>query len=457
MDLRSSMEKSSMTSYQWLIIGIVTFLNALDGYDVLAIAFTASSITAEFDLSGTLLGLVMSSALAGMAIGALTLGPLADRFGRRFLTLLALIVNGTGLFLTATAQSAIEVGIWRFVTGLGVGGILVGTNVLAAEFASRRRRGLAISIYAAGFGLGGAGGGSIMIGLIDAYGWRSVYIFGGIMTIISIILVLALLPESPQYLYQRQPKKAKERLEAIAKRVGYSGELELHDTQTAEPEKKKTLSNLKKLFTPEFRRVTIVIWVGFFVVMFGYYFVSSWTPVLMNVSGLSEFLAMFVTVMLTLGGAIGCVVFGLFTARWSTRVVLTWFTSLAGALMAIFIFTTAWVPVVVLVGILVGFFANGCIAGLYTLTPQSYPTMLRSTGVGLGIGIGRLGAIIAPTVTGALTDVGWTPQAIYVGVGIVILVAPVALLSMRKLDVEANRSPKEDLEGVDPDKPPTTR
>ncbi|MGO1941893.1 MAG: hypothetical protein ACTH05_07015 [Yaniella sp.] len=82
MDLRSSIESSSMTSYQWLIIGLVTFLNALDGYDVLAISFTASAITNEFTLSGTLLGLVMSSALAGMAVGALTLGPVADRIGR---------------------------------------------------------------------------------------------------------------------------------------------------------------------------------------------------------------------------------------------------------------------------------------------------------------------------------------------------------------------------------------
>lgn len=449
MDLRSTLESSSMTFYQWLIIGIVTFLNALDGYDVLAISFTAGAITNEFELSGTLLGLVMSSALAGMAVGALTLGPIADRFGRRPLTVLALIVNGSGLFLTATAQSAVEVGIWRFVTGLGIGGILVGTNVLAAEFASRRRRGLAISIYAAGFGLGGAGGGSVMIWLIEAFGWRSVYLFGGIMTVLSIVLVLALLPESPQYLYQRRPKNAEQRLQKLAQRLRYTGHVEL--TNGEEPESAEAIQNggnFRRLLSPAFRRVTIVVWVGFFTVMFGFYFVSSWTPVLMNVSGLTEFLAMFVTVMLTLGGAIGCVVFGLFTARWSTRLVLTWFTLLASVLMAVFVFTAFWVPLVILTGILVGFFANGCIAGLYTLTPQSYPTVVRSTGVGVGIGLGRIGAIIAPTVTGGLTDVGWTPQAIYVAVGIFMLIAPLALLSMRKLDIEANRSPNQDLSNV---------
>lgn len=286
-----------------------------------------------------------------------------------------------------------------------------------------------------------------MIWLIEAFGWRSVYIFGGLMTVISIVLVLSLLPESPQYLYQRQPKNGQERLEQIARRLGYTGEVSLTDGEQPLPDENKTaLTNFKRLLSPEFRRVSLVVWAGFFTVMFGFYFVSSWTPVLMNVSGLSELLAMFVTVMLTFVGAIGCVVFGLFTARWSTRLVLTWFTLLASVLMAVFVFTASWVPLVIMTGILVGFFANGCIAGLYTLTPQSYPTTIRSTGVGIGIGLGRIGAIIAPTITGSLTDIGWTPQAIYVGVGIFMLIAPLVLLTMRGLDVEANRSPRQDLE-----------
>ncbi len=193
--------------YQFVIIGVVAFLNALDGYDVLAISFTAPSIRGEFELSGTALGLLMSAALIGMAIGAVTMGPVADRIGRRNMTVAALIVNAAGLFLSATAQSPAELSLWRFVTGLGVGGILVGTNVIASEYSSRKRRGLMVSIYAVGFGLGGAVGGTIMMALIDAFGWRSVYVFGGVMTILALALVLSILPESPQYLYQRQPRE----------------------------------------------------------------------------------------------------------------------------------------------------------------------------------------------------------------------------------------------------------
>ena len=132
MDLRERINTSRMSAYQWLIVGICTLLNALDGYDVLAISFSSNQVTEEFGLSGTALGLVMSAALLGMAIGALVVGPVADRIGRRNMTIVALVVNMCGLFLSATATSAAQLGIWRVVTGLGIGGILVGTNVICA-------------------------------------------------------------------------------------------------------------------------------------------------------------------------------------------------------------------------------------------------------------------------------------------------------------------------------------
>src|SRR5699024_1933073 len=161
-------------------------------------------------------------------------------------------------------------------------------------------------------------------------------------------------------------------------------------------------------------------------------------PRLMRASGLSENLSMIVTVSMTLGGAIGSVVFGLFTSRWSTRSVLKSFTVLTAVLMVRAVFTAPVLYMVLLLGLLVDLFTNGCIAGLYVLTPQSYSDAMRSTGAGWAIGFGRIGAIIAPTVTGALQDAGWSPQAIYVSIGVVILIATAALFGMRGLDVEAN-------------------
>ena len=314
MDLRERLNTSRMSTYQWLIVGICTFLNALDGYDVLAISFTSNQVSEEFSLSGTALGLVMSAALLGMAIGALTLGPVADRIGRRNMTIIALIVNICGLFLSATATSATELGIWRIVTGLGIGGILVGTNVICAEYASRKRRGLVISIYTAGYGIGAALGGSVMVSLIATSGWRSVFILGGCLATLSLVLVLLLVPGSPSYLYNRRPENAVKKLTLIARRLGHTEPVDLNAT-TAEQENKADDSGVLALFNRRNRRVTFVVWATFFIVMFGFYFVNSWTPRLMNESGLTDTLSMIVTVGLTLGGAIGSVAFGLFTSR----------------------------------------------------------------------------------------------------------------------------------------------
>lgn len=439
-DLREKIDSTKMGRYQWLIIAICTLLNALDGYDVLAISFASNQITEEFQLSGLALGLLMSSALVGMAIGALFLGPVADRIGRRKMTIIAVVMNIAGLFLSATAGSAFQLGIWRVLTGLGIGGILVGTNVISAEFASRKRRGLAIGIYAAGYGIGASLGGTAMVGLISAFGWRSVFLAGGIVTALALVIVVFLLPESPSFLYSRRPAGAQQRIDMIVKRLGYEEKYDLD--AVPQPTATESKTSIWDLFSRENRRVTFVIWTAFFVIMFAFYFVNSWTPRLMTATGLSETLSMFVTVALTLGGAIGSVSFGLFTARWSTRTVLTGFTVLASILMIIFIFTTQILVLVLLLGLLVGVFINGCIAGLYVLTPQSYSAALRSTGAGWAIGIGRIGAIIAPTATGALQDNGWSPEAIYVLVGVIILLATAVLFGMRGANVEANQRPQ---------------
>ncbi|REE05201.1 benzoate transport [Citricoccus muralis] len=448
-DLRERIEHAPMSRYQWLIIGICTFLNALDGYDVLAMAFTATPVTEEFGLSGSELGFLLSAGLLGMAVGSLTLGPVADRIGRRNMTILAVVVNAAGLFLSATANSAWELGIWRVLTGLGIGGILVGTNVISSEYANRPRRGLAVSIYAAGYGVGASLGGTTAVWMMDQFGWRSVFTLGGALTVVALILVVALMPESAAYLYNRRPARALEKVNAIARKVGQppvqalpevtgqaSGPASGTDGDTGAE------TGIGALFNRRNRNVTILVWVAFFAVMFGFYFVNSWTPRLLNESGLTLNQGVIAGIMLTIGGTIGSLLFGVLTARWSTRATLFWFTIGAAVAIVLFISAASIVWAVFALGVVVGMLINGCIAGLYVLTPQSYSASVRSTGAGWAIGIGRAGAILAPMATGGLLDVGWTPQSIYIAVAGVVLIATVALGLLRSADIEANRAPQ---------------
>lgn len=448
-DLRHRIEHSPMGAYQWLIIGICTFLNALDGYDVLAMAFTATPVTEEFGLSGSELGFLLSAGLLGMAVGSLTLGPVADRIGRRNMTILAIVVNAAGLFLSATSSNAAELGLWRIVTGLGIGGILVGTNVISSEYANRARRGLAVSIYAAGYGVGASLGGTAAVWMMGEYGWRSVYILGGALTVVALVLVLVLLPESAAFLYNRRPAGALEKINRIARKVGQEPvaawpgpDVGTRATGPASGTAGEGDRGIGALFNRNHRTVTVLVWVSFFAVMFGFYFVNSWTPRLLNESGLSQNQGVVAGIMLTLGGTIGSLLFGFLTARWSTRATLFWFTIGSAVAIVAFISATAVVWAVFALGIVVGMLINGCIAGLYVLTPQSYPDSMRSTGAGWAIGVGRAGAILAPLATGGLLDVGWTPQSVYIGVAAVVLIATVALFLLRSEDIEANRAPR---------------
>lgn len=428
MDIRHQIDASKMSSYQWLIIAITTFLNALDGYDVLAMAFTATSVTKEFGLSGAQLGWLLSAGLIGMAVGSLVLGPFADRYGRRKILIVALALNALGLFLSTTANSAFELGLWRVVTGLGVGGILASATVITSEYANARRRGMAISIFTAGYGLGATLGGMGATQLIPAFGWRSVFLTGGLLTLVAIALVVVLMPESVDYLRARRPQDAAGKLQHIARRLGLKGDVELGSAPVGTG---KQQGSVAMLLSPRYRKASILLWISFFVIMFGFYFANSWTPRLLVESGMTEQQGIIGGLMLTMGGTFGALLYGALTTRWDARLTLMAFTVLCAVTLVLFITTTSLPLLAFSSGVVVGMLVNGCIAGLYTVAPMTYEPGVRTTGVGWGIGVGRAGAILAPIAVGALLDNGWKPTQLYIGVAVVVLIAAVALLRLR--------------------------
>ncbi|MEF3120020.1 MFS transporter [Kocuria flava] len=440
MDIRTTIDTSRMSARQWVIVAVATFLNALDGYDVLAMAFTATAVTEEFGLSGSQLGWLLSAGLIGMAVGSLALGPFADRHGRRRILLLALVVNALGLFLSSTAGSVLELGLWRVVTGLGVGGILASATVLTSEYASARRRGMAVSIFTAGYGVGATLGGMGATQLIPALGWRSVFLVGGLLTVVALALTAALLPESVDWLRTRRPAGAQERVARIAGRLGLRGEVGLGPAPATGAGAPR--GAVATLLGPRYRTASLLLWASFFVIMFGFYFANSWTPRLLVESGMSERQGIVGGLMLTMGGTFGSLLYGALTTRWEARATLMAFTVLSALTLVLFITTTGVPPLAFASGVLVGMLINGCIAGLYTVAPQVYEPGVRTTGVGWGIGVGRAGAILAPIAVGALLDAGWTPTALYLGVAAVVVLAALALVRLRSHE-EPGEAPAE--------------
>jgi MFS family permease len=165
-DPRETILNSPMSAFQIIAVAITVGLNALDGYDVLAITFASPGIAAQWGIDRASLGIVISMGLIGMTFGSLILGGTGDLIGRRKVILACLLAMTLGMLLSAAADGVFELCIWRLVTGLGIGGILSMVNPMSAEYANAKQRSFAVSVMAIGYPVGAIVGGSIAAMLV---------------------------------------------------------------------------------------------------------------------------------------------------------------------------------------------------------------------------------------------------------------------------------------------------
>ncbi|WP_199434681.1 MFS transporter [Qaidamihabitans albus] len=427
--LRERIDASPMSFFQWSAVGICVLLNVLDGFDVLVMAFTASGVSDEWQISASQLGLLLSAGLVGMALGSMFLAPFADRIGRRAMILICLVVSSGGMFLSAASQDATQLGLTRLLTGVGIGGILASSNVIAAEYANARWRGLAVSLNSTGYAIGATAGGVVAAVLQQDGGWRSVFLFGAIATALLIPAVLWRLPESLDFLLTQRSAGALPRLNRLLASMRQPTVEAMPAVDT--PARRRALGKLQHILSPDMRRNTILTWAGFFMIMFGFYFVTSWTPKLLVEAGLSTTEGITGGVLLNLGGIFGTTLLGLLATRFALRNVLVAYTLLTAVLLAAFVPATSGLAAAFGVGVLIGLFINGCIAGLYALTPSIYAPSVRATGVGWAIGIGRIGAILSPVLIGQLLDASWSPTQVYLLVAVIVVLGGAAVRGLR--------------------------
>ncbi|MER6987675.1 MFS transporter [Saccharopolyspora hirsuta] len=438
MNVTARISQAPMSGYQWLIVALCTFMNCLDGFDVMAVAFTGPSVTEEFALTGSEFGLLVSVGLIGMAIGSMLLAPFADLIGRRPLILISLALATIGMFGAASAPSVTVMGLFRLITGIGVGGILASTNVIASEFSNAKNRGLAIGIYTAGYGIG-ATAASLVAKATVGGDWRIVFYAGGAGTLLALVVIAAVLPESVAFLEQRRPSGALERINRTLARMRVAAvtDADLDEAATTRADTGRTGAGwLKQLLTP-----TILLWLTFITVMFGFYFVNSWTPTLLVEEGLPESAAVTAGMAISLGGTVGSVLYGVAARVRAPRVVLIGFSLLSAAMMIVFIISASTLWLGFGIGVVVGALINGCIAGTYTVGPPLYPTNVRSVGMGWALGMGRIGAILSPTIAGVLKDAGASATQLYVGAAAVVALGALVLVGLRRYDPESTRTP----------------
>ncbi|MBT2333057.1 MFS transporter [Variovorax paradoxus] len=428
-DLRKTFDEGPMSRFQWSAIAICVTLIMLDGFDVLVMAFTAASVSAEWKLSGAQLGVLFSAGLFGMAAGSLFLAPLADRFGRQTIILLCLVVIALGMGLSALAQSSTQLAALRALTGLGIGGMLASVGVITSEYASNKWRSTAVALQATGYPIGATIGGSIAAVLLERYGWRSVFVFGGIATALMIPLVLWRLPESVDFLISKRPAGALRKLNALLRQMTRP---ELSQLPPLPPAGERAASTVASLFHAGLARSTLLLWAAFFLLMFSFYFALSWTPKLLVSAGLSAREGITGGVLLNIGGIVGGSLFGLLVARLNLGRLTAACLTITALAMVAFGAATGHLGASFAIAFLIGGFIFGSMAGLYAFAPVIYPAAVRTTGMGWAIGIGRIGAILAPLIAGMLLDRGWQPPHLYYAYALPLIAATAAVLALRR-------------------------
>lgn len=442
-DPREIIDQSRMTAAQIAVVAITVLLNAMDGFDVLSIAFASPGIAKEWGIAQTALGVVLSMELIGMAFGSVFIGGVADRIGRRPTLLGCLVVMAVGMVSATTASSPFQLSIWRVFTGIGIGGMLSGTNAVVAEFSNKKWRALCISLMVIGYPLGGTFGGMFASRLLASHDWRSVFYFGASATAILMPLLFLLLPESVHWLTRKQPVNALAKVNHALKKLGHPTVASLPEVQ--ESDRRKSVGDI---FSSGLIAITLLATAAYFLHMLTFYFILKWTPKIVVDMGFPPSSAGGILTWANFGGALGGAAFGLLTARIGLRPLTIGILLLNAVAVAIFGRTPAHLDTMAILAAIAGFFGNAGVSGLYSIVAYAFPTHVRATGTGFVIGMGRGGAVLSPILAGFLLEKGSTLPMVGMIMGAGSLLGALALIFI-KLGTSRPERTKDKKPGLD--------
>lgn len=424
--VRAQLNSRQMSLAQWEVVLLCTAINMLDGYDVLVMSFAAAPVAADWQLDAPSLGLLLSAGLVGMALGAIVLGSLADTLGRKRLVHICLTTVTIGMILSAFAQSQLQLLALRFVTGLGIGGMLATLTALVSEYSNDKRRGICMGFLQSGYPLGALLGGMIAAQIIQFADWRSLFLFGGALSAVLLPLVVVRLPESLDFVSRSGGSEA----DGVKTRLLLRFNLAEPQTSIAD-DLSQGAGSWRRCFTPsEVRKNTLLLWSCYLALMFSFYFVVSWTPKLLVDAGLSTAQGISAGAILQAGGLIGALVIGLLGSRYEVNKLAAWFFMLSVVLILTYGWADAELTTLMILSAMMGFFLIGAMIGLYTIGPALYDSASRVTGVGLAIGVGRLGAIAAPFAGGLMLEADLEVSLIYAVFAAPLILAAFAVRSI---------------------------
>lgn len=378
----------SLNPYQYVVIAICFLCNMLDGMDVLIISYAAPAIAKAWSLSPEALGVIFSSGLIGMSVGAVIIAPYADKLGRKPMMLLAPFIMGISIFLTSYASTINQLMLLRFISGIGIGIMMATTASITAEYSPKASRGFWVSFVVAGYPVGAVITGLVSVSIISNYGWEYLFRVAGITSLIVLPIIAIYLKE---------------------------------------PTIEKTLSEPKKiavnaLFEKTYRPNTIFLWTALFLCFTTLYFLINWIPKLASDAGLSDKLAIYAGTVFNFGAIVGIPIQGWLSTRFGLSKTVGHLLVITSIFLASFGFFKGS-DLMIANLFLLGFGVQAGFVGLYAIAASIYHAKIRTTGVGWAVGLGRIGGILGPVLGGILVGYGFGMIESFIAFALPVLVA----------------------------------
>ncbi|MGY5956500.1 aromatic acid/H+ symport family MFS transporter [Kosakonia sp. BK9b] len=397
-NIKEWIDARPISPFQWRVLALCLIIIMFDGYDAAVMGFIAPALIEQWGISRAAMGSILGAAMFGVALGALIAGPISDRYGRKRVILLSVLLFSAFSLACAFAATPTQMALLRFIAGLGLGAVMPNCVTLLSEYMPERRKGVMITLMFSGFNIGSGLGGFIAAALLSHYHWPAVLVFGGALPLLLLPLMTWLLPESTLNLVVRNAPG--EQIATLLNRMG--GTFTATTLFTLHSPAVKHHGTITELFRHGFARGTVILWLTYFMGLFVIYLLNGWLPTIMRSGGISLEQAAIIAGMFQLGGPLGGIIVGALMdklhAKWVIGVVyslgcaclvMQGFFTLTGVALGVVIFIT-------------GMCINGAQNGLQVYSPAYYPTAIRATGVSWMHGIGRTGAILSSTLGGVL-------------------------------------------------------
>ena len=440
-NINETIDNAKFSLFHWKVLVWCLLIIIFDGYDLVIYGVALPLLMQQWSLTAVQAGLLASAALFGMMFGAMIFGTLSDRLGRKKTIMICVTLFSGFTFLGAFATNPVEFAILRFIAGLGIGGVMPNVVALMTEYAPKKIRSTLVAIMFSGYAIGGITSALLGAWLVKDMGWQIMFLIAGI-PLLMLPIIWKFLPESLAFLIKSGKE---EQAKQIINKLLPTRDIH-QNTQLVFNENIHHEAPVKALFQDGRAFSTFMFWIAFFMCLLMVYALGSWLPKLMLQAGYSLGASMLFLFALNIGGMVGAIGGGALADRFHLKPVITSMFVIGAAALILLGFNSPQIVLYSLIA-LAGAATIGSQILLYTFVAQFYPTTVRSTGMGWASGIGRIGAIIGPVLTGALLTFELPHQMNFLAIAIPGVIAAFAIFLVNlKVAVNVPESSKSTLQ-----------